>query len=348
MDSQPPEPRAEEQNSTEVIADLGNLNLTTPANHTSSAPSTENDEETTTSSPPPPPKARATRAREKQRANRQAKRAAKREASKNTLTESAQDDDPKEDNNTNPNTNRNNNKHHRHRHRPSPVERSMQFFIKIYSWSSLFFRNLPWIPYLNATNGLDAATIRAISETMKKDWLGGGSGSSARRQFRSASDLERFVKAKKMELSYVEKQLRTMPDLQDRAWDKYFRDVLAYPPETVSEALTGPADFMRDTVLPCLKAQIHALDARMARVRQLERQRDEAKGKYEHQRNLRALVESLRQDQALLLPICPVWKEIEREIAMLKMKIVDAVTFSSLSDEAERLLLNYNEMLTLV
>jgi hypothetical protein len=337
MDPQPPEPRAEAHDETEAITDLENLNLTTPANHPSTTPSTDNDEDTTS---PPPQKGRATRAREKQRANRQAKRAAKREASKIILTESAQDDNPK-DNNTNPNKS---NQRHGRRHRPSPVERSMHFFIKIYGWSSLFFRNLPWIPYLNATNGLDAATIRAISETMKKDWLGEGSGRSTR-QFRSAADLERFVKAKKKELSYVEKQLRTMPDLQDHAWDRYFEDVLVNPPEAVGESLAGPADFMRDTVLPCLKAQIRALDARMARVRQLERQRDEAKGKYEHQRDLRALVESLRQDQALLLPICPVWKEIEREIAMLKMKIVDAVTFSSLSDEAERLLLDYNEML---
>jgi len=98
----------------------------------------------------------------------------------------------------------------------------MHFFLKIYNWSNLFFRNLQWTPYLSTRtnsnpnkrqNGLDAATVDAISAAMKKNWLGEG----GTRQFRSASDLERFIESKKKEASYIEKQLKTMPDLQDSA-----------------------------------------------------------------------------------------------------------------------------------
>ncbi|RYO95029.1 hypothetical protein DL766_007564 [Monosporascus sp. MC13-8B] len=282
---------------------------------------------------------RVAKAREKQRANRKTKRAIKRDA---TLSPTSAGSGARTEQGNGAAKDPNDK-----RHRPSPVQRSMIFFMKIYDWSQFFFQNESWLSYLKAGGELDLETVEEISRTVKRWRRGRGQA----RNFRSTADLERFIAAKSKEAAYVEKQLGMMPALQDPAWNAYCKklqskvDTDSTSPTCLEEILEGPAEFLPDTILPCLKAQLQSLRARLAQTQKLREKYEQLQRKCEHQEELRAMINSLRQDQTSLLPICPVWKEIESEIKLARKEILDSKALSVLLQEKEKAQFAYQEAL---
>ncbi|RYP03552.1 hypothetical protein DL765_010460 [Monosporascus sp. GIB2] len=154
-------------------------------------------------------------------------------------------------------------------------------------------------------------------------------GRGQARNFRSTVDLERFIAAKSKEVAYVEKQLGTMPALQDPAWNAYCKKLQSKvgtdstSPTCLKEILEGPAEFLRRSILPFLQVQLQSLRTRLAQTQRLRQKYERLQRKCEHQEELCAMTNSLRQDQTSLLPICPVWKEIESEIKLAQKEILD-------------------------
>lgn len=308
---------------------------------------------------------RAARAREKQRANRRAKRAARREASALKSQESATPvDDASRISTEQGQTNSTAVKYKKsnNHHRPTPSERSMIFFIKIYEWSNLFFCDLDWPTYLqrraayhssSMTVGtqvtkvkrLDTETIRAISQAVKADWQ---AAHKVTRRFRSTADLERFAQFKEEEAAYIEKQLAAIPEVRDQAWESFFCEVpdpYRLKAESAGERVELPIEFIRDTLLPCLRAQVQTLKARVEKARGLEKKYEVLRESYQRQRELRETLGSLQQDQVRLLPICPVWKEVEAQVMELRAEMMAQEAFLKLSHDNELARLAYEDAL---
>ncbi|KAK3319485.1 hypothetical protein B0T19DRAFT_432551 [Cercophora scortea] len=280
---------------------------------------------------------RQSRAREKQRANRQQKRANKRDEKKIS---------PGSDGGMMTKPEKVNHRTERKRHRPNQVERSIVFFMKIYDWSQIFLKNESWLSYTKSGGKLDLDTVEAMSRTVKQCWLGKGGG----RRFDSIADLERFIDLKGKEADYIEKQLGTMPALQDPAWNAYCRELQgdldgaqSTSPTLAEEALSGPAEFLRDTILPCLRAQLEFLGAMRSTAAKLYQKYDGLRERCEHQDEMRKLVETLRQDQATLSPICPAWTIVEVEIKRTKGKMLDPVAMLSLRKEKDEAFQAYQD-----
>jgi len=311
------------------------------------------------------PQGRAFRAREKQRANRRAKRAARREASAHNDQESATPLDNASGVLTKHVPAKNTTaKHKKSHHRPTPSERGMVFFLKIYQWSNLFFCSLNWPTYLQKraayypwnmtgeTQALKAKmlnneTICAISQAVKADWQ---PEHRATRKFLSTADLERFVRLKEEEVVYIEKQLAVIPEARDKAWEGFFCEVLdpcLLKEESASERVELPIEFTRDTLLPCLRAQVQALKARAEKARGLEQKYEMVRESYQRQRELRERLGSLQQDQARLLPICPVWKKVETQVTELRAEMMAQEAFSKLSHDNELARLAYEDALVI-
>lgn len=278
---------------------------------------------------------RKANAREKQRANRQLKRQLRRESAAPEQTEKPAAPAGGD------------------RHRPGPVERRMVFFMKMCSWAYPFVHSDTGLRADQGGQELDYPTVHAISQVVEQCWLtqkeGGagkvGAGGGATPKFHSVEELECFVAAKEKEVAYVEKQLSAMPALQDPAWAAYVTQLDAETPVQVDEALEGPADFLRHTIVPCLRAQVRSLNARVARSKVLEQKHEELKRMCERQRALRARVQSLRQIQAWVMPVCPVWKEIETEIKQAQKDILDPRAWVRLQEQVEKAWLEYQAVL---
>ncbi|KAH8898420.1 hypothetical protein GQ53DRAFT_802759 [Thozetella sp. PMI_491] len=242
-----------------------------------------------------------TKTSQKQRARRSMKRASKREAnqapetSKDTAASFSTGSQPAE---TSGDVDR--------CHRPSSSERSMIFFLKNHEWAQLFVENQSWPAYARGRGTLGQETVGRKS----------GSG----RVFRDTAGLERFIMAKTSEAAYIEKQLRLMPQLQDPVCGSHFQKLqegllldggpnVASSPERLEDKLEGPADFLQETILPCLMAQVESLRQRLVLVQKLQRKFYQLQEKCQRQEEIRHKLDSLRQDQLSLLPIRPVWRD---------------------------------------
>ncbi|KAL2125838.1 hypothetical protein VTI74DRAFT_2538 [Chaetomium olivicolor] len=158
----------------------------------------------------------------------------------------------------------------------------MIFFMKMYDWSHLSLKSDCWLSYLNSGGKLDWSTEEAISRTVKQCWPGeGGSPTS-----HSVADLERFAEAKSQEAAYIEKQLSVIPWLHDPACDGYCAQLVS----------RVPADFLRDTIVPCLKAQVQSPSARLTRSCVLQQKHEELRRMCERQEELRAFVQCFWQN----------------------------------------------------
>ncbi|KAK5658641.1 hypothetical protein OQA88_2034 [Cercophora sp. LCS_1] len=221
------------------------------------------------------------------------------------------------------------------RHRPSPVERSMSFFLKMHDWSRIFLGGESWHLSLKPGAQLDQETVAAISRAVREAWLEDGRS----RTFRSVDELDRFATFKEKEVAYIEKQLSTMPSPEDPLWEDLCGDFSklwdagseSQPP--LEEVLQGPADFLRDTLLPCLHAQVRSLRLRIANCRKLEDGYEELVGIVTEQTEIRHCLASLRMDRTMLLPVCPVWKEVGDEIARLEGKLLRPKAFEKVSHQ---------------
>jgi hypothetical protein len=275
----------------------------------------------------PRPGNRKSRKREKQRARRALQRQQKREVV--AVEPVSQSDKMREDT-----------EEETKRHRPTPVERSMNFFMTMADWSRFFLRSEHWLPRLNAGGKLDIETAESISRVVKQCWVGGDGGSG----FKSLEEVERFTELKEKEALYIEKQLKRMPSLQDEVWKTYYGELEKLAKQRpVEEILTGPAEFLRDTILPCLQAQVMALRARTREVRVL---RDKYEGlcrKLDRQEELRSVISSLRISQGLMIPACPVWREVQAEIESLQGNFMEPHDWSILDKNRWKAQLAYEE-----
>ncbi|KAK3370987.1 hypothetical protein B0T24DRAFT_627581 [Lasiosphaeria ovina] len=270
---------------------------------------------------------RKSRKREKQRARRALKR---RQNQETTGVESASQDDVKGQDGGGTGK----------RHRPTQVEQSMNFFMTMYDWSGFFLRSESWLPHLNAGGKLDFETAESISRAVKRSWFGSGGPSG----FKSLEELERFTELKEKEASYIEKQLNRMPSLQDEAWKSYFGDLERLSQQRpVEEILGGPAEFLRDTILPCLRAQVISLRARTREVRVLRDKYERLCQKWDRQEGLRSLISSLRISQGLIIPVCPVWKEVSEEIELLQGDLLEPHDLRILNENRRRTQVAYEE-----
>ncbi|KAK4209166.1 hypothetical protein QBC37DRAFT_430787 [Rhypophila decipiens] len=234
------------------------------------------------------------------------------------------------------------------RHRPTQVERSMNFFMTICDWSRFF---LQWyktgLPFLNVGGGkLDLETAEAISRVVKRSWISAGDGDRSS-GFKSLEELERFVELKEKEASYIDRQLKRMPSIQDEAWKSYFGELEAafLQQQPVEEVLGGPAEFLHDTILPSLEAQVISLRARIREVRVLRDKYKRLCQKWDRQEELRCLISSLRISQRLLLPVCPVWKEVGLEIALLQGELLGQHDWEILEENRRKAGIAYEEAL---
>ncbi|KAK0611294.1 hypothetical protein B0T14DRAFT_530124 [Immersiella caudata] len=226
------------------------------------------------------------------------------------------------------------------RHRPTQVERSMDFFLTMTDWSRLFLRSEDWLPRLNAGGKLDRETAESISRAVKRCWV----GAEGRSGFRSLEEVERFTELKEKEAMYIEKQLKRMPSLQNEAWASYCGELARLSQkEPLEEILSGPAEFLRDTILPCLQAQVISLRTRTREVRAL---RDKYEGlcrKWDRQEENRSLISSLRISQGLIIPACPVWKEVGEEIESLQRSLLEPRDWDILNENRTKVQLAYEE-----
>ncbi|KAK1751300.1 hypothetical protein QBC47DRAFT_391596 [Echria macrotheca] len=283
-EQRPVSPKAAKETSDDVAASPENENLDSP---------------TEIKKPPN----RKTRNRERQRAKRALKRQSKR-ASEPVKSQSASDG-AKEDKDK--------------RHRPTQAERSMAFFMTMYKWSCIFVQRDNLLPYLTMGKKVDHETADIISRVIRECWL----GDEQPLEFESVEQMEQFVNFKAKEAQYFEKQLALAPPLQDEVWTEYFAGLgKAEPQVSVKEALGGPADFLRDNILPCLKAQVDSLRARAVKARALCDKKEELSKKWDRQQHFRSEVQGLRRFQAHILPICPAWKEVGAEIARLRKEML--------------------------
>ena len=293
-----------------TAADVGNLALDSDSTNPSSSDDCSR------------PGDRRSNAREKQRANRQLKRQLKRDHGAAGAAESERQESGR-------------------RHRPHPVERSMIFLLKMHGWSRLFIAGDAWLSDLQSQRNLDRATAAAISRALRQGLPGEGWAPTP--IFRSVADLDRLAEAKSSEVAYMEKQLGVMPSLRDPAWDAYCARLASSPPAV--EALEAPADLLRQTVVPCLRAQAQSLKARAERSRALEQKHDKLRRAWELQGELCELVQHLRRHQALLIPVCPVWSKFEMDIKEAEKEILDAAALRTLHEDKERAWAEYQAAL---
>jgi len=224
----------------------------------------------------------------------------------------------------------------------------MAFFMKMYGWSYPFSFDINGqLPYLPEGEHLDFEATQDASKTGAGQGLpgDGGGGRRATLRFRSVKELEGFVAAKEKELAYVEKQLAAMPALQDPAWGAYVVQLDDETPVPVDEALEGPDEFLRHTLIPHLRAQVQSLKARAARTKVLEQKHEELRRMCERQAELPAVVQCLQQRQAWLIPVCPVWKEVETEIKQAQKEILDPEAVARLHKKKEKARLEYEAVL---
>ncbi len=271
---------------------------------------------------------RRSKKREKQRANRQRKRQLKQDAAAENAEAEAAAGKPEKG----------------RRHRPSPMERRMNLFMKIYDWSHLFVTPGSWPSYAKSSNGLNLETVEAISRVVEQSGLGGpqrGGGATPSYNFRSVRDLRLLAAAKKAEVAYIERQLGAMPSFSDPAWNAYCARLASGAP--VEETLQGPADFLQDTIVPRLKTQVQSLEARANRVEGLQKAHEELRKQREEQEELPGLVACLRETQAMLIPVCPVWKEVKMECEKTQKMLLDPKELVRLREAEERARLEFEE-----
>jgi len=282
------------------------------------------------------PAGRKSRLREKQRLRRQQERELKRaEAAKAESTAAAKQNQAELE-------------EKEKRHRPSPMERSMIFFMKMHDWSGFLYGDR-WVPQLHASD-LDPETVEAISRVVNRCLRPGERGE---RVFRSVADLERFVDVKAKEAAYVEKQLTLMPSLQDLASENYFGSlqrqsvvpVFSGSDMSTGRILDGPASFLRYTILPCLKAQVQFLQSRISGAREMYQKWEELQERSLYQKELHLSVESLQENCCSILPICPAWKEVELEINKVKEELMHPNELVILAQEREQVWEDYQAIL---
>jgi hypothetical protein len=277
----------------------------------------------------PPPEDTVTRntsgggnnARKKQRANRRLKRQ-QQQAKQDEPAEEAAEKQEK-----------------RRHHRPSPSARSMIVFMKMHDWWQFFIDRAAWLSQPKSGPSLDGETAEAISRPVNECW-------PAQKQppaFRSVADLQRLIEAKTKEVAYMEKQLRLMPSLRDPAWDAYCARLVSGAP--ADETLTGLVDFLQHTLVPHLKIQVQTLEARVARCEELLRKYEELRSGCERQVELRDLVWGLRQNQELIIPICPVWKEVQKEIELAEEERLDWNALAALKRDRDKVWAQYEAAL---